>query len=276
MRSSFWLPAYLAFGWLVGCSAEPKNHAPFIGGGCLTPPCAVDHPVGSGPRSDAGTQTLADGGQGTSSLTGFVTVFRDNAFVNRAAFGGEGVITVLGTHKVVGSISGQSYTLNNADFLKTLWADIRATSGGTDLMETIAPIDGTQTNVEVTFGRLSDLASIAAGLTLTPLSLETTNHAQIVLRFVNAAGAGVIGVQITQSVGAPVAYDLGASYSDTVDATQARGIAVLVNVAPPGGGVAFPGTPVTITYKAGVTAALGTVQVYAVAGALTIADVLVK
>ena len=86
-----------------------------------------------------------------------------------------------------------------------------------------------------------------------------------------AAGAPVSGLQITQSAGAAVLYDAGSSYSDAFGATQGRGMAVLVNAT---ASSIFPGTPVTITYKAGAT--LGTVDVYAVRGALTIADVLVK
>ncbi|HEX7669513.1 MAG TPA: hypothetical protein VF395_08020, partial [Polyangiaceae bacterium] len=97
MRSSFWLPSWLVIGCLLGCSAKPKDHAPYLGGGCQTPPCAIDIPLGGGPKTtDGGTTGLADGGQGTNNLTGVVTVFRDPAFVNRAAFSGEGVITVQG------------------------------------------------------------------------------------------------------------------------------------------------------------------------------------
>jgi hypothetical protein len=274
MRSSLWLPTSVAFGWLVGCSAEPKDHAPFLSTGCMTAPCGIDTTRGGGPRTTDGGSPTPDGGKGTSNLTGTVTVFRDTAFLNRAAFGGEGVITVQGTHRVTGQIAGQSFTLDNTDFLKNLWTDIRATSGGADLFETIALVDGTQTGVEVTFGRISSLASIAASTTLNPTSLELTTRAQIVLRFVNAAGGGVPNVAITQADGAAaVLYDTGRGglYSDTFGATQGGGIAVLVNAS---AGPTFPGLRATITYKAG--AVLGTVEILAVAGALTIADVLLQ
>jgi hypothetical protein len=274
MRSSLYFAAFLAFsafGVLAGCAAEPKDHAPYLGGGCQTSACQVDHVTGgTPPGGDGGLTTTSDGGQGTGNLTGVVTVFRDPAFVNRIAFTGEGVITIQGSHQIIGALSGSSFTVDHTDFSKNLWVDIRATTGGTDLMETIAPVDGTATNVEVTFGRISDMTSVVASFTLTPQSMNAT-HAQIVLRFVSAAGAPVSGLQITQSAGAAVLYDAGSSYSDAFGATQGRGMAVLVNAT---ASSIFPGTPVTITYKAGAT--LGTVDVYAVRGALTIADVLVK
>jgi hypothetical protein len=273
MRSSFSFLACLAYAMLAGCSAEPKSHPPYLAGGCLTPPCPVDRVSSGTPGGgDGGLTTLTDGGQGASSLTGVVFVFRDQAFINRIPFTGEGVITVQGSHRIIGALSGSSFTVDHTDFSKNLWVDIRAITGGKDLMETIAPVDGTQTNVEVAFGKISDMMSIVALLTLTPQAMRA-DRAQIVLRFVSAAGGTRSGVQITQSPGAAVLYDTdtGGLYSDAFDATQGRGMAILVNAA---ASASFPGATVPITYKMGGT--LGTAEVYASQGALTIADVLVR
>jgi hypothetical protein len=267
----------LSYGLVVACSST-KSHAPFLAG---------DTPGrgGFGASSsttippDSGSGTVV-AGQGTGTLTGEASVFRDIQFDAVDPFTGNGVIVVQGVHSVPGTLSGTNFTVDHTDRSKNLWVSIREQidSGTGALMPTITPVDGTSTNVGVAFVKTSVMTEIAQLLTpippaLTSPALDPINAAQVLVRFVDGSGAALPGIQL--SLKTNVLYDSpsGSTYTDAPPThTNSRGIAIVVNLLT---AAPFPGAKTQLRYQVPPATTTVPFDVVVAQGAVTIATVAV-
>jgi hypothetical protein len=103
-----------------------------------------------------------------------------------------------------------------------------------------------------------------------PIELDPT-LAQVVVRFVDENGLALEGVQIQLPAAdqVPTAYDAGDIYSDALDATSTRGMAVLANLPAP----AYPGGPTSIV--AVLDGTPFTTEIQVASGAVTLVSAVV-
>lgn len=286
MKLGHWLLA--AGPLLLGCSSK-STHAPPANNECSVPPCG---PSGLTGGSQGGSGSGGSGGSGasggispdsgpaasgdasTASLTGALLVFDDQGFAVTRPFSGAGTVTVFdpGSPAIrhTATFSGSSYSAT-VPLANPLWVGIQSTTSS-EVLPTLMEVDGTKpTAADVGFAQTAMLELIFSGLQSNPQTMQST-RAQLVVRFVDSAGAPLSGVQLLLApAGAVVAYDNGSLYSDlpAFAATQGRGAVVVLNApASP-----WPGGKVTVNYQHGTPAVLGAFDVYLARGAVTVVTV---
>jgi hypothetical protein len=210
------------------------------------------------------------------TLGGAVGAFADVSFAVATAFTGPGTVGVVGAAGVLASrsFSGATYSLPQVPPSDVLWVSLRPT-GASPALPTLTAVDGTlPASADVAFAQSSPMALIFSRLVRQPQTILST-RAQLVLRFVDAAGVPVPGVELTsQPEAGAIVYDDGPLYSDVlaISATQQRGMAIALNVVAP----LWPGARTMISFRRGKGGAAQTIDVHLAQGAVSFATVTPK
>jgi hypothetical protein len=139
------------------------------------------------------------------------------------------------------------YRLEGVELGQAVWVGVGAfedpPSG--DFVDTLQAVDSTRSDfVNLLVVPREVLADVVSASFITnPIEIDP-NLSQVVIHFVDEDGLSLDGVQIDfpSADQVPTAYDAGDTYSDALDATSTRGLALLANLpAPP-----YPGGPTSI------------------------------
>jgi hypothetical protein len=272
----------------AGCSDEPTR--PPLVPDCNDPACIAARANGIPPRVGTGVPGGGDGAAGGagggSGMPGAGIVLAGN--VRQATQldlvpGGNDTTAISGTvlvraENVVDNedpVSGETdlggpYRLEDVRSAPTVWVavgDFENAAADSQYMDTLQGIDPTRSPddlVVVPRSLLVDLA--AAAFTDGAVELDP-NAAHVVVRFVDPTGASIPDVALINPTGTPasIAYDAGVGvYSDIFDATDARGVAVIVNyptLAYPGAALQLVASLNTNQYRVDIQVAADAVTV---------------
>jgi hypothetical protein len=168
-----------------------------------------------------------------------------------------------------------TYRLEGVEVAKVVWVGVGAflAPPGGEFIDTLQAVDSTRSGfVNLLVVRRDVLTDVASASFLNnPIELDPT-RAQVVIHFVDPDGLALDGVQIQfpPPDQVPTAYDAGDIYTDAVDATSERGMALLANLnAPP-----YPGGSSTVV--ANLDGASFTTQIQVASGALTVVSAVIE
>lgn len=217
--------------------------------------------------TDADSGGILDG-PATVTISGTVYVLQNETLSTSSQFVGRAEVAMEGANgRVVTQIDGPSYSLENANVGRDVWADLQPLSTVLDVPATIENVstDVLDRTVPLYFARTAVMEAIAQNLEL-PVELDPTK-AQAILFFVDDAGAGVSGYQVTAHPGEVAAYDVGGGlFQENASATAQNGEVIVLN-AP---AVQFPGSVVQISYTGATT---GTKDIKIAQGAVSLVTI---
>jgi hypothetical protein len=273
MRRSI-LAALLAFAAgaavAAGCQKEDERPA-YLETRCEAGVQCHDIPPPSGSGGSSGSSgeggNLDAPGDATTSVTGTVALLTAEDFENAVVYPDPATITLDtdGADPVDASYDGTSFSASGVRVGPDLWATVAPSAG--DAMPTLQPLDTTTGDPLALLVVPRSTLELVHGLLTVPTA-PADGTAQVVLQFFDAATlAPLEGVSVSHGAEA-VAYDSGATYSDSETATGPRGFAILVNV---------PAVQIASTQKVQVTAngTVGVVEVLMQSNAVTLADVFI-
>jgi hypothetical protein len=265
------LGALVAFGLgaAVAAGCQQADDRPALiqvqceaGANCHNPP-----PVGSGgSSSEAGGD--APGDASSTEVSGTVALLTSDDFDSAIAFTDTATIEMesVSGAPLTAFYDGASFTLEEVRVGTDLWGAVLPAPG--DAMPTLQPLDTTQPSPLKLLVVPRSTLELVFGLLSAP-TVPTDGNAQIVLQFRDATTlAPIEGVSVAHTAEA-IAYDAGATYSDSETATGARGFAILVNV---------PAVTATTQQKLQITVGgtVGPLEVATRSNAVTLADVFIQ
>jgi hypothetical protein len=242
-------PAYLE----VECEAGTKCHdIPPVGGGS------------GGTSGEAGSGDAA--GDASTDVSGTVALLTGDDFENAIVYPDPATVELdVRAATVTASYDGAGFTAPGVRVGTDLWARVVPSPG--DALPTLQPID---TTAGAPLGLLlvpRSTLELVYGL-LTAPTAPADGTAQVVLQFLDATTlAPLEGVSVAHGAEA-IAYDAGATYSDSLVATGPRGFAILVNV---------PAVQIASLQKVQITlgSTVGAIDVLMQSNAVTLADVFI-
>lgn len=261
----------LALGYLLcGCAAEDPHRPPFISDQCGDDACSAPTisggVAGNNPEvvdAPAPADVDPDGVDGQLSTTVAVALSPDLTtlaslseavrVIGPAADGTVAEVTVSDSERFVLDLASPP-----------IWLRVQPESDAR-LLTTLQRRDTLEAEAPLLVMDRQVLADVSEALAVNPVALDPAGgHA--VVHLVDGSGAPIVGAQVLSESGV-VAYDIGATFSDSTPETADRGAAAIFNVsaaAEPGSDVVF----VVVTPDATVSIQLPMLQ-----GALTLANV---
>jgi hypothetical protein len=290
VRGAPW--AALAATPITGGACREETTRPVLASDCNDPACVdargsgvVSAPRGAGPVGAAGAAGAAGGGgmpeptEGT--LAGSVLQVVTSDLTSAVSLQGDVEIRSPSTDPTVDeplvaepALDG-TYRLEGVEVGKVVWVAVGAFQDPPSgpFIDTLQAVDSTRASfvnlLVVRRDVLTDVAS--ASFINSPVELDPT-RSQVVVHFVDEDGLALEGVQVQfpPPDQVPTAYDDGDIYTDALDATSTRGMAVLANLnAPP-----YPGGSTTIV--ANLDGATFTTEIQIAAGALTVVSAVIE
>lgn len=244
MKRAFWC---IALG--LGACSEPADRPETIGvcegGGCESASTGAQgyDSSGSSSTSTTGGSTADEG----ITLRGGVLVFVDDLFVGVEGWADTATILAPGAEQAVveGEFSDGDYSVDNV--LKRSSAWVLAKPADTSLISPLPVLQPLNTVLDDSYDlfmvNLEVLEEMYAGL-----AVQTTlasDHAQVVLRLVDANADPLPGLGIQSNEGEFIAYYDGTSWSDQNAFTDDTGLVLIGNVAAPD----YPGRGIQIVVQ---------------------------
>lgn len=267
--------AACAVAMLSGCEEPIERDPPVCVGKCGYP---ADEGGGL-PQGGRGGDDEGEGGEAGESdgvtLTSNVILLNDLDFRSGGAFTDSAEIRVqkAGGGSVTGTWNGSDpFRIEKVLEARTVWAlGTPSAALNNDALATLEPVrtdkpnsDGVVEAEPFALVRASTMENIYDLLTV-PITLDS-GRAQIVLRLVNDAGAGMAGVRVTAQSAEVVVYAASGGFSDAEMQTDNTGLVVLANTP----ASAWPGSLVSVSFAGSDT---GATELLVVAGAVTVVSV---
>jgi hypothetical protein len=231
-------------------------------------------PTGNG---DGGSGGSAGGGNmpgaGGSTLAGTVREILSSDLVTSESL--QGQVEVRAPNDVTAETgAGGMFRLDGVERGPAVWVGVGTFEDPPEepFMDTLQAVDSARDNVvDLLVIRRDVMRDLAAQSFLNDTVEIDPAGAHIILRFVGEDGRPLEGVHVALPDPALVstAYDNGDGYSDALEATSTRGMAVLLNLA----AARYPGTPTGIVAE--VDAEQFTTELRVAAGAVTVVTAVV-
>jgi hypothetical protein len=209
-------------------ACQEQERAPLADVACEDPARCPGNPKGSG---SGGTGGAGGGGGGADAVTvtGSISVLASDDLVTTVPLGDAATVTLEGSSgsPIEATYDGKSFALAGVRSAAEIWATI---DPGPPALFTLQPVDTRGPDpLELLLVPRPVLELIGSVLTLPTAPAE--GRAQIVLRLVDAeTGKPRAGVRLAHPSAESIVYDAAGSYSDSVDASGPRGIALLWNL----------------------------------------------
>jgi hypothetical protein len=240
----------------LGCDGTDAGCAPYPQGG-----------VGGGGRDsgrgDAGAGPVRDGGSDAGvTLTGTILTLGDD-FVTSVPFIRAARIYAESPRGdfLSSAYDGQGeYSLSGVRASTLTWVGVKPTNAGAAL-PTLLKIDTTIAGPFTLAVVQADTIDRIFELITVPTTRQP-GHGHVVVLFDDATEKPVSGVSVDMAQAAAIIYDAGGTYSDAVQATGSRGIAVLANIP----AQTFPGSEHRLLWSG---AATGFQEIFVAADSVT-------
>ena len=236
-----------------GACSDPVERPPVVEA-CSTPGC----------RPPAVGQSQTSGGQGSSTtgspgdsitLSGDVRLFQDDTFSlerSQPYQDPAAVFSLDAQNRVVsGAYDGSQFTLPGLLASESTTVLVVPENGQGSALPTLLQVDARQSvEVSLPLVHADVLAEIFSSLS-SPTTVDEA-QAQLVYLFLDASLVPISGVRVSVPEAQFVAYASGATYSDLLDETSARGLVVAGNVP----AAAFPGSGIRVSLSGAVVGQL--------------------